>query len=164
LSWKEKDSVWTGEIFGFFTSMNQQYGYEEQRDYMLVDYIWRNTKGSAPTFEIVLAVEHENVETDIGTILSKEISHLIDLKALNKVAVVYPSLGDEEELVRKLNDRLKRQLYRLSIGITPTERFLLITGFPTKKERKLAIQWKGHFFDSWGNYERTEKRVVWQKD
>src|SRR5439155_16649761 len=83
LNWsREKDSTWTATVFGFFTSLKPSY-YSEARDHMLIDYLWRDTTNG----EIVLAVEHENQETNIQELLSSELQHLLGLKAQYKIAI-----------------------------------------------------------------------------
>jgi hypothetical protein len=40
-----------------------------------------------PIYDIELAVEHEGQVKDVDTLLKKEIQHLIDIKAKNKVGI-----------------------------------------------------------------------------
>ncbi len=126
---------------------------------MTIDYIWRdNTNGM-----IVLAVEHENQEANIKTLLSSELRHLADLKAEYKIAMMYPSYGDLETLLHDFAAMLQRNYYHVTIGQTPVEQYLVITGHSTTKERKPAIEFKANRFRSDGAREAMESRVVFQR-
>ena len=126
---------------------------------MRVDYLWRNNN----TGDILLAVEHENAVSKIQRLLSEEIQHLVDLKAIQKIAIVYPSLGDVERLLVGFGRKLQSRQYHLAIGILPAEEYLIIVGHTTRSDGRPAMEWKAHRFHATGAKEPTESHVIFQK-
>lgn len=110
-----------------------------------------------PYQSIELAVEHENWCL-LDDFLREEIQHLLDIKADNKIAITYPRLGEEEELVSKVKERIKQYARKL----VPFEDYLLILGFTTRKGRKLAIRFKGYLFNKDGELTETKDRTIFQ--
>lgn len=158
-----KDSEWTKTVLSFFSDLRAR---EEKswssklleiREYMGIDYIWRNEGTSGRYIE--LAVEHENTG-DVKAFLEQEIQHLVDLKADNKIAITYPYIGDEERLMRGVHDIIRSDLRRKD------ERYLVLLGFPTRtgESPAPAILFKGHLIDSSGREESVKQKVILQAE
>jgi len=69
-----------------------------KNEYMLIDQIWLEQYQ-----EIILALEHEHRGANINYLLDKEVSHLIDLRAMNKIGIFYPNLGNEKTLINNIS-------------------------------------------------------------
>lgn len=131
----------------------------EQRNYLLIDYVWRYEMASYPYSQhILLAVEHEN-KGDSDSFLGKEVQHLIDVKADYKVAITYPSLGEETELIRKIRERIGSYTRKLSTK----EQYLIVFGFTTRKKKKGAIRFNAYFIDAQGELLKRKERVIYQR-
>ena len=162
LRWNDSDDQWTESVFGFFSKENaaQVVPYVEIIEHMLVDYIWRYDPQKYPMNDIELAVESENQENRVDELIGHEIQHLADIKAHYKIAILYPTLGDEAELLDKISKTIKNVSERYRIE----EEYLAILGYSTTTAGKRAILWKGIFFDKNGNLKvRKEKRTM-QRD
>lgn len=137
---------WTNEILTFFLELNklEPKPFEGKKEYMDIDYIWRDD-----SYCIRLAVEHENYPA-VDEFLDSEIQHLIDIKADLKIAITYPSGGDEMEIIEKIKSRIKKSSDGLGVYST-NENYLVIFGFSTRKtiegQSKPAILFKGYFLD-----------------
>lgn len=110
---------------------------------------------------IVLAVEHEN-KSDVEEFLKKEVKHLIDIKADNKIAITYPPLGEESELIEKVREKIGNCGRKLGTS----EDYLIVFGFSTSKKvtgrKRRAILFKGYLIDSSGRTKDVYKRVILQ--
>ena len=162
LKWSEtKDKEWTQTVFQFFSAENTQetIPYVEIKEHMNVDYIWRYDPNRYSINDIELAVEHEASENRVDALVSEEIQNLVDIRARNKIAIFYPTLGDEANLLDKIQKKIKSvsEQYRLE------EKYLVILGYTTTKEGKRAIAWKGFLFDKSGNLTQRKERVIMQK-
>ncbi len=106
---KSKSKEWTDTVLSFFREKNQAetIPYVEEKDYMKIDYIWRYDPKRYSINDIELAVEHEGEENDVATLVNKEIQHLVDLKARNKIAIFYPRMGDEKDLIEEIQHKIK---------------------------------------------------------
>ena len=157
LRWDDQGKAWTQWMFQCFDDyMVPTYSVEGISDYMNIDRVWRDTSLGY----ITLALEHENnfIRKDF---LSQEIHHLIDLKAISKVAITYPQLGEEEETIKDICSLLgQNTLLRLADPFT--DEYLIIFGFATRKDGPPAILWKGHRMDNLGKYLDTYTKVVLQ--
>lgn len=118
---------------------------------MVIDFV-----PSLKKFE--LTMEHENV-FNLKDFLKSEISHLLDIKADNKVAITYPQSGEGKELVSEVREKIKSYPTKLS---EYSERYLLILGFATRKSGKPAIRFKGYLFDNNGELKNTKDRTLLQ--
>ncbi len=146
LEWsKTRDKDWTETVFQFFASeRGKQVAAEyllEIREHMNVDYIWRYDETKMSINDILLAVEHEGIQKKVDILVNEEIQHLVDLRARNKIAILYPSSGDEITLLEKIQKKIKS----VSEQIRFQESYLIILGYATTKEGKRAIQWKAFF-------------------
>jgi len=149
-------SDWTQLIFRYFEEQAEKEHAHAEPGYMLVDQIWRGESWQ----EIVFALEHEHVGTDVKVLLDQEVSHLIDLRAKLKVGIFYPNLGDEKTLLNGISSRVSG---RSNAGLRiPGERYMFIFGYDTRKERQRAIQFKAFFFDEYGKKTDQEERVILQ--
>lgn len=162
LKWaKPKGKDWTDIVFGFFSELNkgEVVPYIEEKNYMLIDYIWRYGSRYSVN-DIELAVEHEGEDYKVGEIISKEIQHLIDIKARNKVGIFYPSRGDEKELTGEISKKIKSQsdLVRLE-----KEEYLVILGYTTTKSGRRAVLFKGFFFNNKGDITKEREFIIFQK-
>ena len=162
LRWSTRETsakAWTETIFSFFSEENQKQHvpYLEEREYLRLDYIWRNDLSHYSSSDIQLAVEHENVTETLEKLLDSEIQHLIDVKATNKIGIFYVNEGDESQFVDGVGKRIRAQHMRFSY-----ERYLVIIGRTTRQERRLAIRYKGYFFDAEGLVTRQTEHVIAQ--
>jgi hypothetical protein len=163
LKWSEtKAKDWTETVFQFFSAENAKqipYPYVELKEHMNIDYIWRYDATRYTINDIDLAVEHEGIEKKVEVLVSEEIQHLIDLRARNKIAIFYPSSGDESPLLEQIQKRIKSvsERYRLE------ENYLIMLGYATTKEGKRATLWKACFLDKTGNITQRKERVIVQK-
>jgi len=177
LNWTAtKDKEWSDTIFNFFQELTKKQSgslytgerlEEEGEDggtYMTVDYVVRGYRldGERKKMaQIVLAVEHENTG-DVSSFLKKEIRHLIDLKSATKIAITYPSQGDRTELITRVQQLIQDSWYYGTMKML-AERYLVILGFATTKERKRAVQWQGYIFDNEGKQAKLLERVTFQR-
>ena len=163
LRWTEtKHKEWTDSILKFFSEKNKAevIPYVEEFNHMMVDYIWRYNPERYSMFDIELAVEHEGQEKDITTLVEKEIQHLIDLKARNKVGIFYPRMGDEKEFIKKIKNRIASQSTAFKIN---DEKYLIILGYATTKMGKRAILFKGFILDQNGTLQEQMEQTILQK-
>lgn len=163
LRWDSSSAQWTEAIFSFFAELRlRQYSalsenpLTEQRDYMNIDYVWRYVSGSYEKIE--LAVEHENsfYREDF---FNSEIRHLLDVKAENKIAITYPSSGEEQDLIAEIKERIGSYAIKLSAYF---EQYLVMFGFAVTKQGKRAIRFKGYIFDRNGESVTTKDRTILQ--
>ncbi len=145
---------WTNLIMNFFSEQSIKNNTVNEGEYMLVDQVWRGQQG-----EIVFALEHEHIGSDVEELLDKEVEHLIDLRARAKVGIFYPNLGDEKTLVENISSRILHRSLNVDI---PGEQYLFILGFATKKQSKPAILFKAYFFDHNGRRTGYQEHVVLQ--
>jgi hypothetical protein len=160
LRWTEtRRKEWTKIILKFFSEKNQAEStpYIEAKEHMRIDYIWRYDLSRYSINDIELAVEHEHERPKIDVLVNEEIQHLIDIKARNKIAIFYPASGDEKELIEKISERIRAQSMK-----HPYEKYLIILGYPTTKEKKRAILFRGFFFDENGEIKDKKERIIWQ--
>lgn len=158
LTWKTRvtnKSEWTEEIWQFFSELNKKdsRSFKEEREHMLVDYLWRDLTEYYQ--KIVLAVEHEN-DFQLDDFLETEVQHLLDIKADNKVTITYPQLGDENRLLKDIGSRINQYATKIN------ENWLLILGFPTRKNKKLAIRFVGYVLDQWGHVIQKKDKTIFQ--
>jgi len=163
LRWtKSKHKEWTDTILKFFSEKNKAevIPHVEEFNHMLVDYIWRYNPDRYSIFDIEIAVEHEGEEKDITTLLEKEIQHLIDLKARNKIGIFYPRMGDEKEFIEKIKNRIASQsdVFRIN-----DEKYLIILGYATTKMGKRAILFRGFILDQNGTLQEKIEQTILQK-
>jgi hypothetical protein len=163
LRWNAPPSQRTEAIFGFFSELlKREYQsletnpVREKREYMSIDYLWRYVSGSYEKIE--LAVEHEN-EFNLEDFLSSEISHLLDLKADTKVAITYPQGGEEADLIKAVEEKVRGHPTKLSEYF---EYYLLILGFATRKGGKPAIRFKGYLLNNKGEMKNTMDETILQ--
>jgi len=163
LKWSDtKAKEWTETIFQFFSTENAKQvplPYIEIREHMNIDYIWRYDSTRYSTNDIELAVEHEGIETRVEVLVEEEIQHLVDLRARNKLAILYPSSGDEATLLERIRKKIQfvSEQYRLA------ENYFILLGYATTKNGKRAILWKALSLDKSGNTVEQRERVVMQK-
>jgi len=138
LLWKRRGKGWTGPILEFFAGKAEEYGYRHQGEYMAIDQVWWSETG-----DIELALEHEGQIRDAGQLLKKEISHLIDLKALRKLLIAYVSEPDEKTLIDNVVARL--QTHRLKVAY-PSEEYMIIIGRPVRRSGKPVLLFRRHLF------------------
>ena len=79
---------------------------------------------------LALAVEYEN-RCKIDEFLTKQIQRLIDVKADNKIAITYPTLGEESNLIERIRDKIENCARRYSTS----ENYLIVFGFSTSKRK-----------------------------
>src|SRR3990167_4738175 len=83
IRWKDGRRARTRFALDFFKSYASSMQWNGPHlEYMSIDVIWRDPYSGY----IVFAVEHEN-KGDVESFVKGEISHLADLKSLNKVAI-----------------------------------------------------------------------------
>jgi len=160
LRWTQRKRKFTAASLDFFSNLGKLKGnIREEKEYLRLDYVWHAEKENSHHLE--LAVEHEN-ECKIAEFLSKEIQHLIDVKADNKIAITYPTLGDESDLVGIIQEKIKSAKRKLS---TP-ENYLLIFGFSTTKtvngRKRRAIKFKAYYIQQDGELLSTDEETVLQ--
>jgi hypothetical protein len=163
LSWSEsKDKEWTETVFGFFSQKNKLeiIPFNEVKEYMLVDYVWRYDPNRYSIYSIELAVEHEGQEKDVQTLIGEEIQHLVDLKARNKIGIFYPRLGDEKDFIEKIKHKIKSQFDDMKL---PYEKYLIILGYATTRNARRSILFKGFIFNNQGEIEKQMERITFQK-
>ncbi|MFQ5861156.1 MAG: hypothetical protein ACE5IG_06375 [Dehalococcoidia bacterium] len=124
---------------------------------MRVDYLWRYDSSQYYMNDIELAVEHENVTAKLSDLIEGEIQHLIDLKARNKVGIFYIAQGDEEDFVKAVGERIRMQGMRSQL-----ERYLIILGSTTSREKRRALLFKGCFFAADGSLTNQQHQVIFQ--
>lgn len=169
IKWSEKKTNLTKLIFEFFSQVigEQQSPLVEEKEYMMLDYTARQKIPEYSTNMIELALEHEVSQRKPLDVLSREVQHLVDIKAKYKIGVFYPSTGDENQLKKEIENKIKQSSY-LSV---PWEEYLFILGFPTTREGKRSILFKAFQF-TWnrqGNYQNLEvkqlkERIIKQKE
>lgn len=144
-------------VIDFFREYMKSQGMSEPHiDYMQVDAVWRDlTLG-----HISLALEHENSH-DMREFIAQEMGHLVDLKALVKVAIAYPHAGEEKTTLDEIVLLIQQRAIMTSDIFG--ERYLILFGFNTLQERKPAILWKGYFLDRVGKIVDERQRVVFQR-
>ena len=149
---------WTETVFSFFSEQNQKQHvpYLEQREYLRLDYIWRNDSSHYSNSDIQLVVEHENNDY-VENLLDSEIQHLVDVKATNKIGIFYVNEGDESRFIGSVEKRIRAQSMRF-----PHEKYLVIVGRSTRQDGRLAIRYKGYFFDADGQITRQAEHVIAQ--
>ena len=161
LEWSKR-TKWKELIFDFFSELDERKRcYKFEKEYMGIDYVWKEI--SKYSYRIKLALEHEASEKSVEQLLNKEIQHLIDLKAENKIAILYPSQGEKEILLEEISKKIRNSHMRLEY-----EKYLIILGFQATKEnigkRKRAIKFEGFIFDNNGNKEKSlEPCTIFQK-
>jgi hypothetical protein len=163
LSWGEsKDKEWTETVLEFFSQKNRSESipFIEIKEHMSVDYILRYDPNRYSTYDIELAVEHEGQERDVETLINEEVQHLIDLKARNKVGIFYPRLGEETDLIERIQQKIKNQSGDMKL---PYEKYLIILGYATFRQGKRSILFKGFIFNNQGEIENQMERIIFQK-
>jgi hypothetical protein len=120
---------------------------------MLVDQVWRGTRQ-----EIVLALEHEHT-SDMAEVLSKEVEHLIDIRAEQKIGIFYPNLGDETDFMDKALSKIRKRMVALPLQ---REEYMFILGFQTRKDNRRAIRFHARRYgtSSSGLDWKMEKEIV----
>ena len=156
IRWKDGRQARTRFALEFFkhyaTSMQWDGPYQE---YMSIDAIWRDSYSGY----IVFALEHEN-KGDVESFVKGEISHLADLKSLNKVAVTYPHAGEETRILEAVKTVIGQRVNVSSN--TFGEDYLIIFGFPTWQSKHRAIRWNGYFLNNEGKLLDSREKVVSQ--
>lgn len=129
---ESKDSEWTQTVWSFFSKKNsaETVPYEEAKKHMTIDYIWRYKPEQFSIYDLVLAVEHEGIENEVNDLTKKEVQHLIDIKARNKIGIFYPRLGDEKEFLKEIERRIQAQSPDLKLML---EKYLIILGYASRK-------------------------------
>ena len=155
-------SAWTKTIFSYFSDLLNRQGVKEdlleKYNYLNIDYVWIYEKKVYPQGHYIeLALEHEN-QRNIKNFLTQEVQHLIDIKADNKIAITYPYIGQEKRLVADICNRI-----RWCIRKTQSEEYLIILGYPTKIEKKPAINFKGYIINDKGNELKRIDSTIHQK-
>jgi hypothetical protein len=105
---------------------------------MSIDQVWWSE-----TSDIELALEHEQQIRIVSELMKKEVSHLIDLKALRKILIAYVSEPDEKSLIDNMIVRLKAHRLRLTY---PAEQYMLIVGRPVRKLGKPVLLFRRYLF------------------
>jgi hypothetical protein len=159
---KSKSKEWTDIALSFFREKNktETIPYVEEQEHMKIDYIWRYDPKRYSINDIELAVEHEGEENDVATLVNKEIQHLVDLKARNKIAIFYPRMGDEKDLIEEIQRKIKSQSDIMKIS---QEKYLIILGYSTTKKAKRAILFKGFIFNQNGDLEKQMEQAIFQR-
>ena len=130
LYWDMDSGEWTKLVLDFFGQEGKSRKVNVESNYMLIDQVWRGTR-----HEILLALEHEN-KGDMTEILNKEVEHLIDLRALQKIGIFYPSEGDEKDFL----DKALSKIMERKEAIPLQEQYALILGRSTTKAHRRAIR------------------------
>jgi len=162
LKWHDSDERWTQEIFAFFSKENAAQiplPYVENREHMEIDYIWRYNRKRYSINDIELALESENQEKRVDELISHEIKHLVDIRAHYKIAILNPSMGDEDQLIDKISGTIKG----VSEGYRIPEEYLIILAYPTTMSGRRAILWRGYFFDKNGKETNMKEKRVLQR-
>jgi|SRR5208282_6738977 len=155
LVWGSPAKEYTDAILDYFTEQSRKEGTTSERNYMLIDQVWRGQHQ-----EIVLAVEHENFD-EAARVLEKEIVHLIDLRALNKIVICYPEVGDEQLLIENTSQRIFHRSVNIPIL---NEKYLIILGFNTKKKGQRAILFKAHVLNYRGEKIGSREQIIFQRN
>jgi len=127
---------------------------------MGIDYVWRYNPKRFSVYDIVLAVEHEGQEKEVAILVNKEVQHLVDITAWNKIGIFYPRQGDEKGFIEKVERRIKAQSNDLKLSL---EKYLIILGYATTKLGQRAILFKGFIFNGKGDLEKRMESVIFQK-
>jgi|Deesub1362A_J573_1020465.scaffolds.fasta_scaffold02740_8 hypothetical protein len=163
VKWSGRKANITKLIFEFFSKKFEKEKVEElvteEKEYMRLDYIIRYKPPKYSSNEILLALEHEVSQKKPEILLSKEVQHLVDIKAKYKIGIFYPSTGDEEKLKRKIEQVIKQS----SFLSTPWEEYLFIFGSPTTKEGKRSLLLKAFYFSWEGNTQNLKVKSLERK-
>jgi hypothetical protein len=158
LRWTPSKTKFTKAVLNFFSNLsNERENINGEREYLRLDYVWHSTTESN---NLILAVEHENKRNN-ERFLAEEVKHLIDVKAINKIAIYYPNLGEAKDLVNEIQHKIKN-----SMKLTVSENYLIIFGYMTRKRSKgrskRAILFKAHYMNQDGEIIKEDERVVFQ--
>jgi hypothetical protein len=124
---------------------------------MAIDQVWWSE-----TSDIELALEHEQQIRNVSELMKKEVSHLIDLKALRKILIAYLSEPDEKSLVDNIRVRLKAHRLRLTYL---AEHYMIIVGRPARKLGKPVLLFRRYLFQHNGyEIDRPADLVVSQAE
>lgn len=159
LRWGRQRKKFSDAVFDFFLVLAKKKGnVSVEREYCRIDRIWRS-KGNS--HHIVLALEHENI-CKIEEFLTKEIQHLIDVKAENKIAITYPAQGDAKDLIQTIQNMIRANPLRLSTS----EKYLIVFGFRTWKtidgRKRRVILFKAYYIGPDGETLDTDERILLQ--
>lgn len=152
LRWGDSGKLWTDFVFDFLRSYMKKIHPEDSRlepesNYMSIDLVFRTPWSSF----IELAVESENT-APMKDFMSKELRHLADLKAESKIAIYYPSMGDEDAIVERAYGMIRE---RGPVTRNLGEDWLLLFGFSTTTSGHKIVLWRGHFISGYppsGNF------------
>lgn len=158
LRWTPPKRKFSKAVLNFFSNLSdEKENINMETEYLRLDYVWRSE--TEPN-NLVLAVEHEN-ERNNEKFLAKEVKHLIDVKAYNKMAIYYPNLGDAKDLVNVIQNKIRN-----SMKLTVPENYLIVFGYTTRKRRngrsRRAIQFKAYYLNQDGEIIKEDERVVLQ--
>jgi hypothetical protein len=106
LKWKSHKSIeWTNMVKEIFSDFQEKESYYGQEEYMKLDYVgWYPS--NYQVHGLILAVEHESQKNQIKELVNSEIPRLINIKAKNKIAIFYPTPGDEEKLIEEISKKI----------------------------------------------------------
>jgi len=96
----------------------------------------------------------------VESFVKGEMSHLADLKSVNKVAITYPHAGEETRILEAVRATISQRIMLTSNAFR--ENYLVIFGFPTWQAKKRAIRWNGYFLNQEGKIEDSKEKVVFQ--
>jgi len=85
----EASTPWTETILSIFDEIGRGFGFIPRKEYLRLDQTWEIRHPDIST--IILALEHENT-SEVIEVLDDELQKLLDIKALLKILVFYPTI------------------------------------------------------------------------
>ena len=145
-SWSAS-APWTTVILEIFNEIGANLGFMPTKEYLRLDQTWEIRHPDLST--IVLALEHENTD-QVEDILDDELRKLLDVKALLKVLIFYPSVPaialEGESTYPQIQKKIRSAKIR-----NPDEKYIIIT--PVYLRPDSLIEVSACLFDSDGNAE-----------
>jgi hypothetical protein len=120
-SW-EASEPWTTTILDVFNEIGRSLGFTPRKEYLRLDQTWEIRLPDIST--IVLALEYENTDR-VEEILDDELQKLLDVKALLKVLIFYPSVPammyEGEFTIPEIQEKIQSAKIK-----NPDERYVII--------------------------------------
>lgn len=138
---------WTTAILGIFNEVGRGLGYIPRKEYLRLDETWEIRLPDLST--IVLALEHDNTDS-VDEILDDELQKLLDVKALLKVLIFYPTvpviMAEGECVYPQIQEKMRSTKIK-----TSDERYIILT--PVYIKEQSIIEVSACSFDSEGKGE-----------
>lgn len=123
-SWNAS-AQWTTMILGIFDEIGRSLGFTPSKEYLRLDQTWEIRHSDISI--IVLALEHENTDR-VEEILDDELQKLLDVKALLKVLIFYPTtpiiVEKEESTFPQIQEKIRSAKIK-----NADEKYIIVTSF-----------------------------------